>query len=64
MKKILASIGFGWTKWETIEENKPMIYEASNPFTGYSTGEINVRVDVLKRTNSMTGDVEFKNVKR
>lgn len=64
MKTILSALGFGWSKWETIEENKRMICEESNPITGYRSGPYAVFVDVQKKTNSMTGQVKYKNVKR
>lgn len=64
MKTLLAAFGFGWSKWETIEENKPMICTESNPITGFGSGPYNVFVDVQKKVNSITGEIKYKNVRR
>lgn len=61
--RILSLLGFGWSKWITVEENRIMIQEQSNPITGYfSSGR--VLVDVQKKTNSLTGRIKYKNIVR
>lgn len=35
MKSFLQFLGFGWSKWKTIEERKPMLKDIYNPVTGY-----------------------------
>ncbi len=61
--RILALLGFGWSKWITVEENKVMIQERSNPFTGYFSS-CRVLVDVQKTTNNLTGRIKYKNIIR
>lgn len=52
----------GWSKWETVEENKRMEMVQTNPITGYvSRGT--VFVDVLMKKHK-TGKVKFKSIPR
>ncbi len=54
-----------WTKWELIEEGKPMVMETYNPlFPGFYDKKTNVIVDVYKRLNTKTGIYQYKNVQR
>ena len=63
MKTILSLLGFGWTKWHTVEENKPMIRESFNLIWGVVLRG-RVYVDIQRRENSLTGKVKFKNIIR
>lgn len=60
IKTILAAIGFGWSKWETIEKDKSVMRQDYNPIIGYKSEPYHVTVDVQMRTNSMTGEVKYK----
>jgi hypothetical protein len=63
LNSILSALGFGWAKWQTIEENKPMIEESFNLAWGMvSRGR--VFVDVQRRENALTGKIKYRNVKR
>ena len=64
MKSFLALIGFGWTKWKTVESNKRMIRQDINPIIGYKSDQYIVFVDVQKRTNSISGKTQYKNIER
>lgn len=55
---------FFWSKWETIETNKRVMKNVSNPILGYESGWHFVNVDVQKRVNSKTGKVQYRNVER
>jgi len=60
MKTILAALGFGWSKWETIEKDKRVMRQDYNPIIGYKSELYPVVVDVQKRTNSISGAVKYK----
>lgn len=62
--KILSLFGFGWSKWQIIEENKRMICVDTNNFTGYQSKPRTVYIDVLRKENKFTGDVKYKNSMR
>lgn len=55
---------FSWSKWQTIESNKRVMKNVSNPILGYESGWHFVNVDVQKRTNHKTGEVQYRNVER
>ena len=59
--KLLAFLGFGWSKWVTVEENVRRYQETTNPILGMiSSGP--VIVDIQKKTNSLTGNIKYKNI--
>lgn len=61
MKNILAALGFGWSKWDTIEKDKKMMRQDYNPIIGFQSEYYPVLVDVQKRTNSINGAIQYKN---
>jgi len=63
-KSLFVFLGFGWSKWTVVEENKKMIAEDFNPITGYKSKPYTCYVDVLRRENKLNGDVEYKNLPR
>lgn len=64
IKSILAAIGFGWSKWQTVEERKSVVREIVNPILGRVSGPTRVFVDVQKRTNEFNGKSQYRNVER
>ena len=61
--RVLAFLGFGWSKWTTVAENVIRHQETTNPILGViSSGP--VMVDILKKTNRLTGGIKYKNVIR
>ena len=64
MKVILASLGFGWSKWETIQENKVLIGLVEYPVTNQMSDLIAKRFDIQQRTNSITGKIQKRKLNK
>lgn len=61
--RLLAFLGFGWSKWTTVETNKKMYQETTNPILGLVSSGY-VYIDVQKKENRITGKTKFKNIIR
>jgi len=51
-----------WGKWEVDQANVDMIETTRNPMLEYESKPRSVKVDILKRTNNKTGEIQYKNV--
>jgi len=53
-----------WDKWEVAEENVPKTVITYHDWYGYPNERTLIHVDILRRKNLKTGEIQYKNVKR
>jgi hypothetical protein len=50
-----------WSKWTVVQSMVPTTKTEFNPILGYEFKGL-VFIDILKRVNNKTGEVQYKNV--